>query len=51
MMKRGMDGDWRKRKNTNSVREPFKLMFHFPEERLCFYGALSFARTTGLPAH
>ena len=27
--------------HSKAVRGPFKLMFHFPEERLCFYGAFS----------
>lgn len=35
--------------HSKAVRGPFKLMFHFPEERLCFYGAFSL-RARGLPA-
>ena len=27
--------------HSKAVRGPYKLMFHFPEERLCFYGAFS----------
>jgi hypothetical protein len=38
-----MHGDAQRGAHQHSKRRtwPYKLMFHFPEERLCFYGAFS----------